>query len=686
MESSQREEGELHQDVGTTIGHSKPPHLTERLRKRSRSRWGPDLEQPLFSAPPDTASPRRPSLDQERQVRSWRTESRPAQDHRPTMLSNFRHDHDQTTALRAIPQPLFSVDMLDQKLSSPESATQEPQPPQDYAQDKEEEPAPRAEQELEDLDKSMLQVEQEIQELERQLSTPGSAQPPLLCPVSKYPLHRIDISKSLIHSIYQQAQKILENQIQLASMTINPPISNVLSSKVKIALQKDRIYRSKLKAVYTSEYAAIKHKWRGSETKSEYDGLAYQEEIGQYSRNDPSTRWVNTLAKPEPMIPFKDLFIDQNAHDPSPASALSNDASRFSSYVPTLGLRPFTKTEANIFMEKYLLYPKKWEIIVKALPGRTFCETIQYYYENKKRVEFKKWLRMPGQKKKSASVHGSGYAVSGAAWAPSSSMSSMIKSGQSKGVGSRLVMSETMLDVLYGPEEPKASSSTQIEGPKKVKRAKTKSSSASPIPRELSPIIPSIAVQCRTLKQPLYFGFPWIDWAKTDSVEKPSLSPSIVSWLPLERVFLVDAFIRHGQDWNVIAQEFAAFRKGRGEIPNWKDKPIRDTTLLCMDRALAEFDPSPISQMMVPLDSETGVKFFYDLYRGSYRFDSLRPIKKVRAKTVKTTVDEHVDIVTVNNEPGSGTPTMNIDINEKELDALTGLESLASIAQSMDQS
>ena len=145
-------------------------------------------------------------------------------------------------------------------------------------------------------------------------------------------------------------------------------------------------------------------------------------ELIEIDRSDPTLRWKNTEAVVPPMNLTDEIcWIDENFREHNPVGRFISHSSlqkaaivdRCSvdtlsllpygamvghpgdvTYTTTTGCRPFSKEEVNIYMEKYLHFPKRFDIIWKALPSRSYSEIIQYYYENKKKHQWKKWLRI----------------------------------------------------------------------------------------------------------------------------------------------------------------------------------------------------------------------------------------------------------------------------------------------------
>lgn len=683
---------------------------------RKKSRWGPELStdpttkeshhsKHSISYKPPRQTHHKPR-DKHHEKR-WNAPYRPPnviEKSRPTLMSNFGRSpvHSKQEYQSSYPRPSlapFSIDMLD-NYETPtiiDSMEQnEPEPPKPNLSDSLLYEIDQQANDLERIDllnKQQLVAEiesldDEISKIERELSS--KKERITASPIS-WPLHRISIDNTLICDIYRQSRsnQVLSEQAEMLDFTKlkKENESNIQSilSKVQKTLKSNKLYQYHLKAVYQIEYRKLLSNWSSNSPQIDTEEKpvinhsfvsnpiirseeAYNQillDLIRSERNDPSTRWMSTLAKPSPMlISFNEMdrFIDNNAHDPCPmdtmkASSHVNDIletnGRFAAYSPSIGIRPFTKIEANIFMEKYLSYPKRWDIIAKALYGRTHNEIIQYYYENKKKLEFKKWLRIPGQKKKT----------------------SMIGNILTSGKVFRHALSETMLDMIHQDEHrvdeqekfvqkrPGRPRKHPIDNLEKVKKKKTKNNTET----DDTVIIPSIALEFKNMIS--YEGFP-LDYSRGSS-------NGIVFWLPAERSFLIDCYRKYGKDWETIAKEFESFRKERIGNPSCGRRLVqKDYTLTCLEKALK--DEVAREKIHYQLDSKDAVILFFKLYKNIYRIEDIDindNEKKINLKSIANNDNMMSNITTP-------VPTEEkISISEIEVDALSCLENLASIAQ-----
>lgn len=49
----------------------------------------------------------------------------------------------------------------------------------------------------------------------------------------------------------------------------------------------------------------------------------------------------------------------------------------------------WTEEETQIFFNRFMLYPKKFDRIAAALPNKTTADCVLYYYRTKKQVKYK---------------------------------------------------------------------------------------------------------------------------------------------------------------------------------------------------------------------------------------------------------------------------------------------------------
>ncbi|KAM0683249.1 hypothetical protein MDAP_001667 [Mitosporidium daphniae] len=298
----------------------------------------------------------------------------------------------------------------------------------------------------------------------------------------------------------------------------------------------------------------------------------------QSERNDPSQRWMFTLAKIPPMnassldlnIPalrnqiqssghvlasllevVGKWWIDENQYDPYPqltmrsifySKSQKNDlhlrlmaflSRSFGSvqentgvYTGVGGLKPFTEQEKALFKEKYSASPKRFENILKVFPDRSINELIQFYYETKKVAlpPYKKW------------------------WASSKSSSTQISLVNSLSESNSSLANQANMTSNSGVNDAQGRS---IFG---KKRLSTESGISVPLNK------PASAVE--KLK-PVKYNFSWLSERPLLAYINENGDPvhRLAYWTPMERIILVNGIIEHGLCLSKLVKLLCEYRE-----------------------------------------------------------------------------------------------------------------------------
>lgn len=118
----------------------------------------------------------------------------------------------------------------------------------------------------------------------------------------------------------------------------------------------------------------------------------------EQDREDPTMRWMSTLAFVPPMLSSPDcysMFIDENGKIPPPMDPLNPSEDLCMPTTAFLSPHGFANTavwsaeEERVFVERFLHYPKDFAKISSgflASRGKRTGDCVQFYYRNKKRL------------------------------------------------------------------------------------------------------------------------------------------------------------------------------------------------------------------------------------------------------------------------------------------------------------
>ncbi|CAM6031478.1 unnamed protein product [Sphagnum compactum] len=372
----------------------------------------------------------------------------------------------------------------------------------------------------------------------------------------------------------------------------------------------------------------------------------------QSDRNDVSSRWMSTLAKIPRMDAFSyfpsiatlspNHYIDTNRFDPDPLNTLKVFSCKQVLQSPispshyscmmlscgsfdrmTSGISAFSSEERRDFIEKYLQFPKRFDLIAKSLSRRCVSEVIQFYYENKKELNFKAWQRLPnvGKKKKPG--------LSRYEFSPPVSEEYRMERQEDAGK-IELVMSEKNGNKM---------------GTKSVKRTPVQS------PLNESGVVGSSSDQ-DALFSSVETGF---ETRFSYLTERPLLQYEdvtghqklrVMHWSPMEKIVLVDGIIKHGLDYVKLVETLSVYRQqlkdletthahGKRRRKTLKGVPFASqasstvggglkgdfTTSLVSSLKSFIYEPTRFDRPKVHQNSDLEIQSFYDIFKDVYNLD-----------------------------------------------------------------
>lgn len=117
-------------------------------------------------------------------------------------------------------------------------------------------------------------------------------------------------------------------------------------------------------------------------------------QLRELDNADPDSRYLHAVAEIPPMIldpKVKKLrYIDMNGFV---EDSMAMERERKASMV-------WTEEEKDIFVKKYLLFPKRFKKIASFLENKTTEDVVAFYYSSKKTLNLKKMLRQHQTKKR----------------------------------------------------------------------------------------------------------------------------------------------------------------------------------------------------------------------------------------------------------------------------------------------
>lgn len=137
---------------------------------------------------------------------------------------------------------------------------------------------------------------------------------------------------------------------------------------------------------------------RSGAARSEVEFNQIMQQLNETERYDPNLRYLKTTVEVPDMIANDQAkqrsFVDSNRFT-------ENCAEDYRNY---LLVNPWSNSECDVFLKKYLLYPKQFGKIATFLPNKSIEEVIRYYYKNKHRLNLKELLEDVQLKKRSHRV------------------------------------------------------------------------------------------------------------------------------------------------------------------------------------------------------------------------------------------------------------------------------------------
>ncbi|KAF5368925.1 hypothetical protein D9758_002882 [Tetrapyrgos nigripes] len=133
----------------------------------------------------------------------------------------------------------------------------------------------------------------------------------------------------------------------------------------------------------------------GDAVRSDFEMEQIIASLGYDEATDPSQLSCRNVAKIPEMISVVKGKVDHVYDD---NNLLVEDPVLY--YAPQTGINDWTEEEKQIFLDKFLAYPKQFGAIAKFLPNKTTAQCVDYYYLHKKLINIKEIVanNAPGRK------------------------------------------------------------------------------------------------------------------------------------------------------------------------------------------------------------------------------------------------------------------------------------------------